>query len=148
VRGAVLAALVTFGCSNQPSPGRAPAAGLDTVGQLCAYDLAEPAQLTGSLPSYAGRGVDCVPPEGGPTFTLGFGWPGGVLHLVAPRPAAGVVPLSSIGLYLRTPDGWCVEWAGVAIIDDSADWSVALDGVCVSGDDDDGLRVVGQLASH
>ena len=103
--------------------------------QTCIYDLKAPVELAGSLPTYFTPGVDCVPPEGGDVFSVGFGWRGGVLRFAAPRPVGGAV-----SLYVRTTETWCVDWEGEAIVEDLPSWSLFLDGTCGS------LRVLGRIA--
>jgi hypothetical protein len=132
---------VIAGCT--PPPPEAARQGFDVVPQLCTYTLQEPVLLAGNLPSYDGAaGFDCVPPEGGEAFTVGFAWPGGLLRLVAPRPVAGVVLLHDVGLYVRTETGWCTDWDGTAVIEELPAWAVAIDGTCVGG----GVRVEGQIS--
>jgi hypothetical protein len=134
-----LALMLLAGCTI--APAGVAREGFTVTPQTCIYDLTSPVRLAGSLPTYFTPGVDCVPPEGGELFTVGFGWPGGVLRLAAPRPV-GVVPLESVGLYLRTEEGWCADWRGDAVLEDSPSWSLIVDGMCADG----GLRLAGKIA--
>jgi hypothetical protein len=141
MRHLFMLSLNLIGCSPA-TPPEAARQGFDVVPQLCTYALQEPVQLAGSLPSYDGAtGFDCVPPEGGETFTVGFAWPGGLLRLAAERPVAGVVQLHDVGLYVRTETAWCIDWEGVVVIEELPAWAVLIDGTCVEG----GVRVIGKI---
>jgi hypothetical protein len=136
--------LALLACTSPTAPTSS-RYGFDEVPQRCVFALQAPEALSGSDPTYYVEGTDCVPPEGGDAFTVGFGWPGGVLHLEAPRPVAGVVQLRELGLYMRVDgQGWCVDWDGQAVIADLPAWSVAIDGTCV----DEELRVVGRIGAQ
>jgi hypothetical protein len=101
----LLAFLLVCGCTGPAQPTSS-SYSFKEVPQHCAYALQAPVVLTGSDPTYYVPGTDCIPPEGGDVFTLGFGWPGGVLQLGAPRPVAGAVSLRELGLYVRTNNAW------------------------------------------
>jgi hypothetical protein len=135
--------LALGGCSGPPGPSRATYTD-PIIPQACIYDLQMPVELSGSIPTYVDPGVDCIGPEGGETFTMGFGWPGGVLHVAARRPVAGVVQLHDVGLYVRTETGWCIDWDGTAVIEELPAWAVFIDGTCVGG----GVRMIGNLSGR
>jgi hypothetical protein len=138
-----MVALAVVGCTLPDDPAERNQ-GFAVRPTTCAYAFEKPVVLSGSLPTYATPDTDCVPPEGGDAFTVGFGWPDGVLHLEALRPVAGAVPLRELGLYVRTVDDWCVDWVGEAVIVDLPEWSVSIDGTCADG----GLRLVGRIGAQ
>lgn len=134
LRGCVLWVTLVAGCS--PEVASAPRGASEAKEQaiLCAYRLDEP-QLSGVLPNHDNDGVDCVPPEGGDLFTLGFGWRDGLIQLTESR-ASG-----EWRIYARTKAGWCVDWLGEVAIEDLPAWSASFDVRC----SDDSLRFAGRI---
>jgi hypothetical protein len=129
--------LMTLIAGCAPEPSTSPRiASQETPMILCAYALDEP-PLSGALPNHLNDGVDCVPPEGGDLFTLGFGWRGGLIQVAASRPA------SEWRIYARTQNGWCVDWEGEVTIEDLPDWSVTLNVRCADGS----LQLAGRIDS-
>lgn len=121
----------------------------------CVWDIAAPEALDGSL-SYATQrpGIDCVTPEGGEVFSVGFATRGWWFQLDALRSAIIVgksQPLdrTAASLLLVTDDGRsCWEWNGDVTVladrDAGKAWSVFVDAACADGS---GLRLAGQWSS-
>jgi hypothetical protein len=114
--------------SEQAQAGEAPPV-------RCTYEVQAPHAATGALTGYFGPGVDCVPPEGGDTFTFGFALDGDQLKLTAARPVAGPA-----ALYGNLDHTACVDWTGRIDVVDEEHWSIVLDVTC---QDDPRLQVRG-----
>jgi hypothetical protein len=137
MRGAwLLAACVAIGCAGQ---GNAvpPAEATTTVETarlrtFCAVSLAAPEAFATTLHADDVRGVDCVPPERGERFSLGFAHAGWWLQLDVARASLAVgAPHAFDGqATLLALDCW--DWNGAVTVeaDDDAGWTVAFDARC------------------
>ncbi|MFI5229216.1 MAG: hypothetical protein ACHQWU_09115 [Gemmatimonadales bacterium] len=115
---------------------------------FCAFDMAQPEPLAGALAGYFGPGIDCVPPEGGDAFTLGFGLHSDVYVLTVERTAIRLgdsMPfVGAAHLFATVGDApACVDWRGEVVIDgDLPAWSVYIDATC---SDAPNIRLQGQF---
>lgn len=134
--GAIAAALLLLfvAACHPASSGVTPAITFTSSGVKCSWDLLAPITSMGASDTTFGPdGEECVPPEGGPAFGVGFGWHGLVMKVSVPRPARDEFThfdASEIGLYLNTPSGWCVDWIGIVSVLDANDWLVGVDATC------------------
>jgi len=110
------------------------------VSPFCTIDLAAPEVWRATLAADDVTGVDCVPPEGGEVFSLGFSHAGWWLQLdVARRSlAVGTAHAFDGQAALLALDCW--EWDGAVTVDadDAARWAVRIDARCR----DDGRKAV------
>jgi hypothetical protein len=149
--GLVLVGLCAVGCSTGSVDVPSGPRGLDTatpVLPFCIYDVTAPDRTSGSL-SYAARPrhTDCVPPEGGEVFSLGFATDGWWMQLDAVRAAFTVghpVRFEETNqAALLALDCW--NWTGEFIVmkdeTHSHSWSVFIDATCAG---DPSKRVIGQ----
>jgi hypothetical protein len=145
----LLAASMAIGCSapgtRVPPSERSPAVAPTSVAIFCTIDLAAPESWGTTLTADDVRGVDCVPPAGGETFSLGFAHAGWWLQLDIARGSLTVgAPHAFDGqAALLALDCW--DWDGSVTVDgdDGDGWAVRLDARCR---DDAGKRVVGSFS--
>lgn len=115
---------------------------------FCTYSAAWPATTDGAI-SYTKRpaGVDCVPPEGGEVFSLGFASASWWFQLDAPRTVFVIgepqpIAYGTSSLLLVQHDGTsCWNWTGdFTVMSDLPSWDVYIDATCI---DDPSIRVAG-----
>lgn len=149
----VLAPLVLAGCGGHAVPvvEAASAPTVDPEPPICTFDLVAPEPLQGEL-AHPETGLDCVPPEGGPDFKVGFAYDAWRFVVTIPRDrnrVGNAIPLDGSGLahllYLG-PAGSCVDWTGEVVwVSDLPAWSIYVDATCA---DDPGLRIIGQWGAQ
>jgi|SRR6185312_6322087 len=144
----VLVALA--GCSTAPASTASRLDANDDTAPVpfCVFDTMAPTVAAGAL-SYAERPphTDCVPPEPGEVFSLGFATDGWWLQFDAPRSAFTVgveqpIVFGAASLLATQQGESCFDWSGSFVVTaDLPAWSIFVDATCVS----DGLRVIGQF---
>ena len=112
---------------------------------FCSIALQAPEAWQATLYADDVRGVDCVPPDRGDVFSLGFSHAGWWLQLDVPRRALTVgTPHAFDGdAALLALDCW--DWDGSVTVDadDDARWAVRLDARCRA---DAGKALVGSFS--
>jgi hypothetical protein len=143
-----MAVLMALGCA--PSSTRVPPmepapVAAAAVTPFCTIDLVAPEVWQVTLTANDVPGIDCIPPEGGEVFSLGFAHAGWWLQLdVARRSlAVGATHAFDGQAALLALDCW--EWDGHVTVDadEDARWAVRLDARCR---DDEGKAVVGSFS--
>jgi len=132
----LLAAWVAIGCAGQGSAAP-PAEATTTVetertATFCAVALEAPEAFATTLHADDVRGVDCVPPERGERFSLGFAHAGWWLQLDVARAslAVGAPHAFDAQAALLALDCW--DWDGAVTVeaDDDTGWAVVFDARC------------------
>lgn len=141
-------ALILFLCACGEENGAViPAITITVNDALCSWDVLDPVSDTGwSDSTFGSDGEECVPPEGGDVFEVGFGWRGLVTKLSVPRPIdSGLAHFdaSQVGLYVNAGGAWCTDWQGIVSVRDTDQWIAGVDARCSSGSGD-GMRLVAQ----
>jgi len=115
---------------------------------FCTFELTTPEALGGQLMLNDAAGVDCVAPEAGDTFKVGFGRPTWRLVVTVPRtlnePSETPIPLDggTVALLYQGRDAWCSAWRGeLSWLADAPRWSISVDATCAN---DAELHVAGQ----
>lgn len=150
VRAAIGLALLVCGCSGAAVAAHRDASALAPARPFCVYDTTAPTTTSGAV-SYDSRapGVDCVPPELGGVFSLGFAADGWWLQFDAPRYAVKVgdaqpIAFSAASLLAVQGEASCFEWTGdYEVVSDLPAWSIFIEATCKAS----GLRVVGQWSA-
>jgi hypothetical protein len=140
---ALVAVAAIAACSGQPNrtacEGVKPAiTSFATKGAACAWEVLEPVDTTGaSDTTFGSDGQECIPPEGGYWFEVGFGWMGAVIKLSVPRPVGRDLmrfDASEVGLYVNAGGKWCIDWKGIVAVRDANDWFAGVDAECTTDD--------------
>ena len=144
----LVAAMLVFvgGCGGSTGTPEQ-AAAVATPSPFCTYDTTAPTATAGDV-SYSSRapGVDCVAPEPGAVFSLGFAARGWWLQFDAPRYAVKVgeaqpIAFGAASLLVVQGEASCFQWSGTfTVMSDLPQWSIFIDATCKAS----GLRVVGQ----
>ena len=104
----------------------------ETVSPFCTILLTAPESWQATLSANDVSGIDCIPPQGGDVFSLGFSHAGWWLQLDIARPSvvAGAAHAFDGQAALLALDCW--EWDGTVTVDeDDADgWAVRIDARC------------------
>jgi hypothetical protein len=148
------AIVVTAGCAQQtqqqPLNIDHQASPDETMRPFCAFDLTQPETLQGELIANDVAHLDCVAPEGGAEFRVGFAhdaWRA-VLHL--PRAANRVGETVAFGdarvsLFYQGKDGYCNDWQGdVVWLSDLPSWGVLVTAYCKTAP----IAVVGAFSGN
>lgn len=141
---ALLVAAAAAGCTH-PLAVAERAASDDVRAPLCTFDISAPEAFVGTL-THPEAGLDCVPPEYGDTFTVGFAHDGWRLVARVPRAANHVGDTIALdgrraSMLYQSPRGACSNWVGEVIwIAELPAWSLFVDATCSDGS----ARVVGQ----
>ena len=144
MRFATLALLLVGACAR-PIAVAERAASDDVQTPLCAFDVEAPEALVGAI-THAGTGIDCVPPDGGELFEIGFAHDDWRVVITLPRSTHRIGDTISLDgtqatMLLQTARVACVEWSGaVTWQSDLPSWSASVDATCSDGS----ARVVGR----
>lgn len=148
---AAAAVLVFAACGPAGAPAVEIARSTDvTAAPSCRFDFAAPEPLDGELWANDAPGLDCVPPDGGATFQVGFAH--GPWRLVVTLPRArhhvgDTVPLDgdAAALLYQSADRWCADWIGVVVWrGELPDWRIDVDAWCTTTL----AHVAGTLGGH
>ncbi|MDB4964441.1 MAG: hypothetical protein JWN44_130 [Myxococcales bacterium] len=130
------AVTLAAGCAEKSAPIDHQASPDETIRPYCAFDLSEPEVLKGELIANDVPHLDCVAPEGGADFSVGFahdGWRA-VLHL--PRASARVGETIAFGdgrvaMLYQGKDGYCTDWDGEVVwLGDVPSWGIIVTAYC------------------
>ena len=132
----VVAALVmAVGCAGEgnrvPPSERAPATAA-TVSPFCVVALTAPEAWQTTLFANDVHGVDCVPPQGGDVFSLGFSHDGWWMQLDVARRSLVVGERHDLEHQAALLALDCWEWDGSVTVDedDAAGWALRIDARC------------------
>jgi len=130
-----VAAMVAVGCAGKESPVPPPetrAEATASVSPFCTILLTAPEAWGSTLTANDVPGVDCIPPQGGDVFSLGFSHAGWWLQLDVARSSrvVGAAHAFDGQAALLALDCW--EWDGSVTVDeDDADgWALRIDARC------------------
>lgn len=136
-----------IGCSGRDTSLPSSAPSPERVGEtrtFCAVALSAPERFDIVRAADDVSGVDCIPPDGADTFSLGFSHAGWWLQLDIARPTLVVGephPFDGQAALLALD---CWEWDGAVLVeeDDRAGWAARLDVTCR---DDAARRIAGRF---
>ena len=132
----VLAAVMTaIGCAgegNRVPPSETEPATAERVSPFCAVALTAPESWQTTLFANDVRGVDCVPPQGGEVFSLGFSHDGWWMQLDVARHSRVVGERHAFDGQAALLALDCWEWDGDVTVDqdDGAGWALRIDARC------------------
>src|SRR4051812_27020771 len=144
------ALLVAVGCAQEskpvPSQDTAPKEAT-SLSPFCAISLDAPERWQATLTANDVPGVDCVPPQGGDVFSLGFAHDGWWLQLDVARSSLAVATAHAFDGQAALLALDCWEWDGSVTVDeDDADgWALRIDARCR---DDARRAVVGSFSGR
>jgi len=106
----------------------------DSLRTFCAVALTAPEAFAVHLGANDVRGIDCVPPEGGEVFSLGFAHGDWWLQLDAARSSLIVGEAHAFDGQASLLAMDCWEWDGSFTVDedDSTGWALRVDARCRS----------------
>lgn len=137
---------MAFGCTDAGTrvPPAAPVEeAAASIAPLCVIELRAPEAWQASLQADDVPGVDCIPPEGGEVFSLGFAHAGWWLQLDVARRSLTVGEPHAFDGQAKLLALDCWQWNGSVTVDadDAHGWALRLDAQCR---DDDGAPVAGK----
>src|SRR5262249_29841860 len=114
---------------------------------FCAVQLSAPERWDTVLSANDVSGVDCVPPDGGEKFSLGFSHAGWWMQLDVARPPIVVGAAHAFDGQAALLALNCWEWDGAVTVEkaDRQGWALRVDAICR---DDAGKRVDGAFAGE
>jgi hypothetical protein len=135
---------VSVGCTPPLAVGER-AASDDVQTPLCTFDVRAPESLAGSL-THPQTGLDCVPPEYGDRFTIGFGHDDWRVIVGVPRASSRVGDTIALDgrratMLYQSTHASCTEWTGSIVwTSDLPSWRARVDATCADGS----VRIDGQ----
>ena len=126
--------VAALGCAQQDTrvPRTQDRNSIEEPANFCTIDIQAPEAWSAVLSANDVRGVDCVPPDRGEVFSLGFSHAGWWLQLDIARPTVVVGRAHAFDGQAALLALDCWEWDGAVTVeaDDDAGWAVRIDARC------------------